>query len=304
VQASPVRQGWPTWAWSAWRLLLFAILFVALAVLAAVAAGPVLVRVDPIAELFIGSVIMLLAAVLAGVVLLRVCDARGAAALGFAWTRATGRELTMGVGIGAAALSLAVGILVVAGWLRFAPADGTAGAWVLVVSRDFAVLGVAAAAEEAIFRGYPFQVLVAWLGATVGTVVSSAAFALAHARNPEVDTIALVNIFLAGVLLALAYLRTRSLWFATAVHLGWNWAMASWFDLPVSGFDLFETPLYDARLYGPEWVTGGAFGPEAGLLATLAFAGAAIAIARWPRIRPAPEQARARPLVAEHAAHE
>ncbi|MBW3573057.1 MAG: CPBP family intramembrane metalloprotease, partial [Gemmatimonadetes bacterium] len=126
----------------------------------------------------------------------------------------------------------------------------------------------AAAAEEAMFRGYAFQALVQGIGAWPAVVASSALFAYAHGGNTNVTPLALANIFLAGVMLAVAYLRTRSLWFATAVHLGWNWAMASLLDFPVSGI-VMDMPLYTGREAGPDWLTGGAFGPEAGLAATL-----------------------------------
>ncbi|MGH7460588.1 MAG: lysostaphin resistance A-like protein, partial [Longimicrobiales bacterium] len=173
-----------------------------------------------------------------------------------------------------------VGRMMLAGWLRFAPDQGTTAAWAATLLGDLGLMGVAAAAEEAMFRGYPFQVLVRAAGAPAAVVVSSVAFSLAHNTNPNVDDIALLNIFLAGVLLAVAYLVTRSLWFATAIHLGWNWSMASLADLPVSGLELFDTPLYEPVLRGPAWATGGAFGPEGGLTGTIAF-GAAIATVWW-----------------------
>src|SRR5690606_19908912 len=155
----------------------------------------------------------------------------------------------------------------------------------------------AAAAEEALFRGYPFQVLVEALGPAVATVALSAAFAVAHAGNPGANAFALVNIFLAGVLLSVAYLRTRSLWFATAVHLGWNWTMGSLLDLPVSGLEMLDTPLYEPAAGGPEWVTGGGFGPEAGLAGTVGFALALLGVVRLVKLREAPEMQALGPLV-------
>jgi hypothetical protein len=129
------------------------------------------------------------------------------------------------------------------------------------------------------------------------TVIASAAFAAGHAGNPNVDAFGLVNIFLAGVLLSAAYLRTRSLWFATAVHLGWNWCMASLFDLPVSGLTMFDTPGYEAHIGGARWVSGGAFGPEGGVVGTAAFALALLAVLRLRSVRPTPRMLATRPLV-------
>ena len=166
------------------------------------------------------------------------------------------------------------------GWLGFRADDGSAGPGWGRWSRDFLLLGVAAAAEEAVFRGYAFQALAKGAGPVVAVGVGSALFAWAHAQNPNVGTFALLNIFLAGVLLAVAYLLTQSLWFATAVHLGWNWSMAS------AARSAGERPRNHGHAAlrragaGAGWFTGGAFGPEGGLAGTIAFS-AALGIVWW-----------------------
>lgn len=232
------------------------------------AIGGALVRIGLFILLFIAMAPwlgMLAGAVLAGWFLLHIVERRPLSDLGFALKREEVARSGLGLLIGVAALGLAVLPAVAVGALRFAGDAGNGAAWLSGVAGFFAVLLVPAAAEEALFRGYPFQKLVEGFGAIAATLVASAAFAVAHAGNPSVNGVALLNIFLAGVVLSLAYLRTRSLWFATAVHLGWNWAMAGLLDLPVSGLELFDAPLYEPVDRGPAWLTGGAFGPEAGL---------------------------------------
>ena len=233
----------------------------------------------------------LAAAVLAGVILLRWLDQRPARDLGFPLDRGVPRQFAIGLAIGAGALLLVAALMMLAGWLSFGRAEGTASAWGLTLLADLGLLGVAAAAEEAVFRGYPFQTLVRAAGAPVAVAVTSLAFAWAHTSNPNVDLLGLINILLAGVLLAVAYLWTRSLWFATAIHLGWNWSMASLVDLPVSGLEYFDTPLYEPVLRGPQWATGGAFGPEGGLTGTIAFAAALAAVWWYARKRKTMETA-------------
>lgn len=288
---------------SAWRILLFAGLFLALA-----GTGSALVRVLPIAAAVPGigtSWIPLAAALGAGWILLTRIDDRPPGALGFAWTTRTPREIIAGLAIGAIALGLAVAAVALVGWIGFVPDEGDAWGYIAAVADDLVFFSVAAAAEEAIFRGYPFQVLAQALGPVAATVGLSAAFAAAHAWNPNVGALALVNIFLAGVMLSAAYLRTRSLWFATAVHAGWNWSMASLFDLPVSGLvEGFDTPLYEPVLVGPAWATGGAFGPEGGIAASLALLAALWVILRWPGLDEAPEMKALRPLVDEEGEFE
>jgi membrane protease YdiL (CAAX protease family) len=260
------------------RLLLFAGVFGALAWLAAVL---VPAPRSAIGALVWQGAIMLGAALAAGFGLLRFVDRRPASALGFAWTGRTSRELAAGFAIGIAAAALAVLPAVLTGAVRYTPTAGSATGFVVAMGLGLAVLALPAAAEEALFRGYAFQALVAGVGPVVATVVFSISFAAAHGSNPAVSGMALVNIFFAGVALSVAYLRTGSLWFATAVHLGWNWAVALPLDLPVSGLNVFDAPLYEPVAAGPTWFTGGAFGPEGGLMGTLGFALAVGMIWRW-----------------------
>jgi uncharacterized protein len=274
--------------------------FVALLVVFAIvfgAAWAVLPLPTDGAWLFAGTSVTAAAAVAAGVVLLRYADQRPAAALGIGISRETPLHVGAGVAIGAVALLVAAGGMLVSGSLRYTAEAGSVGGWMTTVVAQGIVFTIAAFAEEALFRGYPFQVLVRVAGPVVAIALSSVLFAAAHAANPEVGAFALFNIFLAGVLLAVAYLRTLSLWFATALHMGWNWTMATLLDLPVSGIADFDTPGYDALVGGPQWWSGGAFGPEGGLVGTIGFGAALLALVMMKGLRPDPAIAAAAPLV-------
>ena len=236
------------------------------------------------AGLLAGSALTLVAAVTAGMLPLTRLDRRPPGALGFAWNRDALRESARGLAIGLVAIAVAALLMAVTGGLGFHAAPGSPAGWLKQAAWGFALLAVAAAAEEALFRGYAFQWLARAAGPVAATIVASGVFAAAHLQNPNADAFAVLNIFLAGVLLSVAYLRTRSLWFATAVHLGWNWGMASLLDLPVSGLEILDAPLYEPVIGGPQWLTGGAFGPEAGLAGTVAFVVALVAVLRLPGI--------------------
>jgi membrane protease YdiL (CAAX protease family) len=224
----------------------------------------------PAQDMIVGSLITLAAALLAGWLLLKFAEKKAFAELGFGITARTPFEIGGGLLIPVGALLLVTLVLVLLGALRYGADSGELRGWLAGNLGILLVLLIPAAAEEALFRGYPFQKLVAALGPVAATVLASAGFAIAHRHNPGVNTFALINIFLAGVMLSIAFLRTRSLWFATAVHLGWNWQMAGPLDLPVSGLELFDTPLYEPRSPGAAWLTGGSFGPEGGLAGLLA----------------------------------
>jgi membrane protease YdiL (CAAX protease family) len=248
-----------------------------------------------------GFPVMLGSALLAGWAMVVFVDRRAPGALGFAADPAAVKDSAAGLGIGGAMLAAAVVLLAVARMARWVADEGSMPEYVAALATSFVFFAVAAAAEEAVFRGYAFQALVRGVGVWPAMVGSSVLFALLHANNPNVTPVALANIFLAGVMLAVAYLRTRSLWFATAVHLGWNWTMASLLDFPVSGI-VMDMPLYTARETGPDWVTGGTFGPEAGLAASLTIVAGGVWMWRTRRLGESPRMRALRPLVDDRIA--
>lgn len=133
--------------------------------------------------------------------------------------------------------------------------------------------------EEWIFRGYIYRALKERWPWWVATLVTAAGFALMHAYNPDFSVAALINTFLAGVLLALLVERSGSLWSAVLAHGVWNFAVASLASLPVSGVQVSH--LLQTAVTGPATLTGGGFGPEGSLVLTaLALPLAAIL---WPR---------------------
>lgn len=269
----PGRDG-PGWLGGIWRFLAFAGLFVAFLVTGAVVV-PVPGDVSPAGEgmpagLVAQSVLMLAAALAAGWMMLTMVERRPLRALGFGIHGRIPVEVGVGLAVGAIGVAAVVAVLAVGGVYRFPADTGSVGGWLVVAGASLLAFALPAAAEEALFRGYGFLALREGAGPVAAVLVTSLLFALAHGSNPEVGGLALVNIFLAGVLLAVAVLRTGSLWFATAVHLGWNWVMAGPLDLPVSGLDAYDAPLYDGLAGSPRWLSGGAFGPEGGLAGTAA----------------------------------
>ena len=88
------------------------------------------------------------------------------------------------------------------------------------------------------------------------------------------------------------------LWWATGVHLGWNWALGYLTDLPVSGLELLDAPFYDGVPQGAAWVGGGAFGPEGSAVATVGLAAAAWVCWKTPWLRPGPHVAATEPIAA------
>lgn len=234
---------------------------------------------------------------MAGWAVLTGVDGRPPGALGFAMSRAAVAETVVGLALGGGLIAAAVVLLVVTGSAVFTPDGGSVLGYFAALGWTLLYFWLAAAYEEIWFRGYGFQALVEGIGAWPSVIASSALFSLLHAGNPNFGIAAFINIFLAGAMLALAYLRTRSLWFATALHAGWNWAMASLFAFPVSGLNLIDTPLYDAVERGGDWWTGGEFGPEAGVVGTLVLLLGVGVLVRGPAPRESPHMRALGPIV-------
>ena len=131
---------------------------------------------------------------------------------------------------------------------------------------DIAILAIAALTEEVAFRGYPFQRLIDAIGPAAATFLIALIYALVHVRNPYSTGASFVVTFLLGWLLALAYLRTRALWVGWGFHFAWNASMALLFGLPISGLTIFS-PVISSVIPGPEWLTGGYYGPEGSAVA-------------------------------------
>src|SRR6267143_2811159 len=193
-------------------------------------------------------------------------------ALGCSPHRGWLRNFGLGSLLGAATLFLAALFTTVTRGVhfRFDPAGERAIGQTLAAS--FLLFVFAAAAEEMLFRGYPLKTLTRANLAWLGVLLTSVPFAAVHLKNPNVvPGFTFLNTALAGLWLAVAYLRTRSLWLPLGLHWSWNWAQASLLGLPVSGIErLAPAPLLRAINSGPDWLTGGSYGIEGGAACTIA----------------------------------
>jgi membrane protease YdiL (CAAX protease family) len=190
---------------------------------------------------------------------------RPLAAMGLDMRHRMGRQILAGLAIGTALVGATVAVIGATGNLtiRLALNDHTAGSFFAVVF----ILATAAMAEEAMFRGYPFQSLVEAAGPTTAIVILSALFGFAHFLNPHFSWPAAINTIVIGILLAIAYLRTRSLWLPWGIHFAWNFVLGVVLGLPVSGVTKFAV-LGLGTAAGPSWATGGSYGIEASWTAT------------------------------------
>jgi CAAX protease family protein len=249
-----------------WRI----VLFVVASALCAIVARNVLL--DPLAKLTTPSGVTLdrdiwtlVLAMLGGhIIALRWFDPRPASYVALDRQAARPSALVAGFVLGATAIAIPVALLIGVHWLG--RQASTTGSWWGATFRLSFFLLPAALWEELFSRGYIFAVLRQVWGWRAALVVTSLAFGLLHLRNPGADPRSASLVALAGIFLGAVLIATRSLYAAWMAHFAWNWTMAVLFHTAVSGFPM-EAPNYKYVDTGPDWATGGEWGPEGGLAA-------------------------------------
>lgn len=269
----------------AWRSVGLATVYVIVLVLAIMLAGAiehvmmgprdVASTLDPLPWLF-----TLAAVLLAHVAMVKLVDRRPWSDVALGRTASSARRLLIGFAIGAIAVGVPCVILLAVGWLQVAP--GVAGSVGTATVRLLALLLPAAMVEELMVRGYLLTVLADGFGRPAAVVATSVFFGLLHYTNPGATVWSLLVVALAGIWLGVVRLSTESLYAGWAAHVAWNFVLAGALHAAVSGQDMAVVAwrTIDA---GPDWATGGAWGPEGGVAAALGLVLAtALLIARPP----------------------
>ena len=249
-----------------WRIVLFALATSACGVIALnVIVGPLALLVSPMGVTVDRTIWTFLLALLGGhVIMVKWIDPRPWSYVGLDRAAARPRILTTGFVLGAASIALPVLLLIGMHWMGRVPNVG--GSWLGAAARLSFFLLPAALWEELFSRGYGFAVLRQVWGWRAALLVTSLVFGALHLNNPDADLRSATLVALAGVFLGAVLIVTRSLYAAWMAHFAWNWTMAVLFHTAVSGFPL-EAPNYKYVDSGPDWATGGPWGPEGGLAA-------------------------------------
>jgi membrane protease YdiL (CAAX protease family) len=200
-------------------------------------------------------------------VMLRAVDHRPWSDVDLGEAAARPHLLATGWLAGTTAIVVTCIVLYLAGLLRFV--QGTVeGGWAGAAVRVTLVLLPSALAEEMMSRGYLLTVLRERIGTRGAVALTSVVFGLLHLANPGWTLVSLAVVVLAGAFLATVRVALGSIYAAWMAHLAWNWVMAVPLHAYVSGQRL-EGPGYRAVTEGPEWLSGGRWGPEGGLVAAL-----------------------------------
>ncbi len=231
--------------------------------------------------LLISEASLCAAAVGVAIVQRRFLDRRSIASLGLTFRGPWARLLLIGILLGAGMQAFVFAIDAALGYSHVT-ALASASADAIELARYVPFLALVAVAEEMLARGYLFQNLWEEWGVVAAVIVTAALFAAGHLGNPNshAELVLTVGGLLAyAVWACLSVVWTKSLWLVVGVHFAWNLFEGPVFGFPVSGI-AFGTTAVAQSIAGPQWFTGGPFGPEAGA-SSLAALAAGLGMLYW-----------------------
>ena len=221
----------------------------------------------------VGLVFLTASVLLGSFVMTKFINRKPFGAIGLFFHPAALREFGMGCLLGFLMMSAVFVVEFTFGYAALSWRGMPLNVYLGLLGGSLALFALSAFLEEVLFRGYLFQTLIQAVTLVPAMLVMAIIFGLAHGRNPQAGFFSLINIGLAGIWLSIAYVKTRSLWLPFGLHLAWNFSQTTIYSFPTSGVTFESRKLFLLAQAGPEWVTGGAFGPEGGILATLSLIG-------------------------------
>jgi hypothetical protein len=286
-----------------WRLLVLIFVFIVVSIAIGLASGLLFLGWAALGQDVltiqntIGALVMLAATCISMWLVGRFIDRRPFRDFGFHLNTHWWADLGFGLALGALLMlgiflvELAAGWVSVTGTLQTASPDQPFLLMILVPLVTFLGVGIY---EEMLLRGYMLRniaeglhlpaigarnaIIIAW-------VLSSIIFGVLHMFNPNATIISTINLMLAGVFLGLAYVLTGELAIPIGLHITWNFFQGNVFGFPVSGGEFSQATFIAIEQGGPDVWTGGAFGPEAGLMGIVAMLVGSGLIVLWVRWR-------------------
>ncbi len=214
----------------------------------------------------------------------RFYEKRSFSSLGLEKTGAITRYIR-GFVVGVGMFGGAIGLLALLGFVELETGDPAMQGMAALGGVAIVLIGwiVQGAGEEVLTRGWMLPVLAARYKPWVGILVSSLFFAFLHGLNPNLSIIAMLNLALFGFFAAFYALREGSLWGICALHSAWNWVQGNILGFEVSGGNFGGGTLVNLIESGPDWLTGGPFGPEGGLAVTFVLVIGIVLLLTWPQ---------------------
>jgi hypothetical protein len=216
-------------------------------------------------DLVAATVPPLVTASILGALGMAIFESRRLSDLGLFWHHGTGRNLLIGIAVGAGGAALLIAGPLVSGLAHFEPVAGVSFS-PRAAAFTLALLFCGSAGEEIGFRGFPLQFLMRGYGAWPAIIGIGVLFGLLHGFNPGSTPLSMANTAGFGILFGMAVLRSHDLWLPIGLHFGWN-ATLPLLGAGLSGFTIQVVGYQLVWKAGSLW-SGGTYGPEASLLAT------------------------------------
>ena len=174
------------------------------------------------------------------------------------------QNLLVGISLGVVLQSLTILVIYLKGGFTVSSVNS-----IILVLPSFVMAFTSAIFEEILFRGIVFRITEEKLGSYWALFISALIFGAMHLANPHSSVLASLGLAIqAGLLLAAAYIFARNLWFPIAIHFAWNFTQSGIFGVSTSGNSMGKS-LLTTKINGAEWFTGGLFGPEGSVQATI-----------------------------------
>jgi len=251
-----------------WRLAIFFAIFIPLGYGVGLCAGQLLRSQHADRATPLGGILTLgpfVPALLLASWIMGKIEGRGLAAYGLPWRRAFGRQFWQGAAFGFLSLTALLLAMKLAGVLSFGqitlPTADTfryAVAWAVP-------LFLAALLEDFTYRGYLLFTLSTGIGFWPAAIVTSLLMGGIHYFNPGGHGLGPVAATMYCLVTVLVLRRTGDLWMPLGIHWAWGWGEIFFYGVTSSGFTA-RGHLLATSVYGPQWLSGGAFGPEASVL--------------------------------------
>ena len=193
-------------------------------------------------------------------------DKKSFVSLGLKFNSLAVKDFFVGLGISALMIGALYIVFLSIGLIEI-KSIGWAGNISAVLGIIFWFFGIGLAigwSEELVFRGYILQNMKEGMGIKLAVIISCILYGVMHMANPGSTILSGTLIALIGFLRIYGWLSTGQLWLSMGMHAGWDFIQGPILGLTVSGMK--TESLMVSNIYGAEWLTGGSFGPEAGIL--------------------------------------
>jgi len=179
-------------------------------------------------------------------------------------TKGLGKNLSIGILLGVLLQSLTILVIYLNKGFTVISLNS-----ILFILPSLTMAFTAAIFEEILFRGIIFRITEEKLGSYWALLISAIIFGAMHLANPHSTFLAALGLAIqAGLLLGAAYIFSKNLWFPIAIHFAWNFTQSGIFGVSTSGSNMGKS-LLTTKIEGATWFTGGQFGPEGSIQATL-----------------------------------